>query len=97
MAPEVQIKAGIFTQKLNKDSLRNAVQARAEAFSSELISWVDKWFFPTLEAIHIGALSWETLIADIESNDAETFQSLEAFYARCLIHNKSGVQLKHIH
>ena len=32
VAPEVLTKAGIFTQKLNKDAIRKEVQARAEAY-----------------------------------------------------------------
>ena len=93
VAPEMQTKSGIFTQKLNKDAIRKAVQERAEAFSIELGNWVDKWFFPTLEKIHIEALSWESLIGHIESNDPENFQSLVAFYEQCLIHNGPRVRL----
>ena len=87
VAPEVQTKTGIFTQKLNKDAIKKAVGERAEAFSIELGNWVDKWFFPTLELINIKALSWELLIGSIELNDPEYFQSLQAFYERCLIYN----------
>jgi len=93
VAPEAQTKIGIFTQKLNKDAIRKAVQARAEDFSIELGSWVDKWFFPTLETIQIEALSWESLNSHIESNDPENSQSLQEFYKRCLIHNGPRVRL----
>jgi hypothetical protein len=91
VAPEVQTKAGIFTQKLNKDAIRKAVQARAEPFSIELGSWVDDWFFPTLEKISIEVLSWETLISQIESNDRVFFHSLGGFYERCLMHNRPRI------
>jgi hypothetical protein len=87
VAPEAQIKTGIFTQKLNKDFIRNSVQARAVSFSSELGNWVDNWFFPTLEKIHIEALSWESLIDYIKLNDQQAYQSMQMFYLRCLVHN----------
>jgi len=93
VAPEVQIKTGVFSQKLDKAAIRAAVQARAEAFSFELGGWVDEWFYPTLEAIRIEALSWESLIGDTASNDQEAFQSLQAFYERCLKYNGLGVRL----
>ncbi len=93
VAPEAQIKTGVFAQKLDKAAIEAAVQARAEAFSSELGGWVDEWFFPTLEVIRIEALSWESLIRDTASNDPEAFQSLQAFYERCLKYNGLGVRL----
>ena len=93
VAPEVQIKTGVFAQKLDKAAIKAAVQARAEAFSSELGGWVDEWCFPTLEAIRIEALSWESLIGYTASNDPEAFQSLQAFYERCLMHNEPGIRI----
>jgi hypothetical protein len=92
LAPEAQIKTGVFAQKLDKESIKAAVQTRAEAFKSELGNWVVEWFYPTIEAIRIEALSWETLISQIESNDSVVFQSLQVFYERCLFHNGPGVQ-----
>jgi hypothetical protein len=92
MAPEVQIEAGVFTQKLDKAYIRAAVLSRAEAFAPELGSWVDEWFIPTLEAIRIETHSWESLIGYTASNDPETFQSLLAFYKRCLMHNGPGIR-----
>jgi hypothetical protein len=91
-APEAQIKAGIFTQKLNKGSIWAAVQMRAEAFNSDLGDWLGEWFSPTLDTIRIESLSWESLISLIESNDPEVFQSLKTFYERCLIYNRPGVR-----
>jgi hypothetical protein len=87
LAPEAQIKTGIFAQKLDKSSIKAAVRARAAAFSSELGGWLDDWFIPTLEVIRIEALSWEALIGDIATNDPEIYQSLQAFYERCLKYN----------
>jgi hypothetical protein len=87
VAPETQIKNGIFAQKLDKESINTAVYTRAEGFKSELGAWVDEWFFPTIEVIHIEALSWESLINHIASNDPEVYQSLQVFYERCLFYN----------
>jgi hypothetical protein len=91
LAPEAQIKTGVFAQKLDKAAIRVGVQARAEAFSPELDGWLEKWFFPTLEVIQIEALSWESLIDYAASSDPEAFQSLQAFYERCLMYNGLGI------
>jgi hypothetical protein len=93
LAPEAQIKTGVFAQKLDKTNIRAAVQTRVNAFSSVLSGWIYEWFFPTLETIRIEALSWETLISHIESNDPGVFQSMQMFYERCLIHNGPRVRL----
>ena len=90
VAPDVQIKSGIFTQKLDKQEIKTKVQNRAEVFAPELDGWINDWFFPTLEAIRIEALSWESIIGDIAATDPETFQSLQAFYDRCLRFNGLG-------
>jgi hypothetical protein len=92
LAPVAQINTGIFAQKLDKESIRVAVQTRAQAFKSELGNWLDEWFFPTLQKIRVEALSWETLISQIETNDPDVFQSFQGFYERCLILNGPGVQ-----
>jgi hypothetical protein len=90
MAPEVQIKTGVFAQKLDKAAISLSVLTRAEVFLPELGGWVDEWFIPTLKAIRIEALSWESLIGYTASNDPEAFQSLHAFYEQCLIYNGRG-------
>lgn len=63
--------------------------------SLQIRTWqlAGEWFLPTLDAIRIKAISWETLISSIESNDPEVFQSLKMVYERCLIYNWPGVQL----
>lgn len=94
VAPEAQIKTGIFARKLDKAAISIAVQARAKAFSSdELGGWEDEWFIPTLEVIRIEALSWESHINHAASSDPEAFQSLLAFYERCLKYNGLGIRL----
>jgi len=94
LAPEAQIKTGVFAQKLDKTAIRTAVRNRAEAFSSELGGWVNERFLPTLEVIRVDGLSWESLIGEIASIDPDAFRSLQAFYQRCLKYNGLGVRLK---
>ena len=92
IAPEAQIKAGLFAQKLDKAAIGTAVQDRARSFGPELDSWLVKWFRPTLETIRIEALSWESLIGDIASKDQAAFQAMQVFYERCLLYNRPGAQ-----
>ena len=90
MAPEAQIKTGVFAQKLERAAIKAAVLTRAKAFSIELGGWVEEWFIPTLEVIRMEVLSWESLIGYTATNDPDTFQSLHAFYEQCLIYNGRG-------
>jgi hypothetical protein len=88
VAPEEQISAGIFFEKMNKNTIQKIVETRAESFANELGSWVDKWFYPTIETIKINTLPWESLIDCIESYDQNVHHSLIMFYHQCLIYNR---------
>jgi hypothetical protein len=49
VAPADQINAGVFAKKLDKASLKAAVEGRAQAFGPDLDGWRSEWFLPTLE------------------------------------------------
>ena len=95
IAPEAQIKDGVFSRKLEKSSIGVKVQERAKAFSAELSEWVDNWFSPTLEYLRIETLSWESLINIMSSKDMAASQSIQVFYDRCLLHNRSITRRVH--
>ena len=87
VAPEAQIKGSSLAAKLEKDSIERAVRARAASYWPDLDQWVERRLIPTIQAAHIGCLSWEQIIADIRRRDAPTSDSLAAFYERCLQYN----------
>jgi hypothetical protein len=87
IAPKQRINAGVFTAKLDKQSVKVAVRSRVETFSPELDAWWEEWLVPILEAIRVEALSWEGLISDIATVDGPASCELVAFYDRCLKYN----------
>ena len=89
IAPRRHIDAGTITAKLTKCSIEAAVRSRTQAFAPELDVWWEEWFIPTLEAISIEPLSWEDLIGDIATIDAQDSLRLKTFYERCLKYNVS--------
>jgi hypothetical protein len=79
LAPASQISEGGISDKLEKTSIENAVRSRAAPYSPDLNEWVSDWFAPTLSLVNPRSLSWEQLIADIQSRDRDTSESLGAF------------------
>jgi hypothetical protein len=87
IAPERRIIGGAITVKLDKKSIEAKVRLRVETFASELDVWWEEWFVPTLEAIQVEVISWESLIDDITTVDEPASRELMAFYERCLKYN----------
>ena len=80
-APLEQIDGGAFGDIVTKESIRERVQDRVDAYGGDRNEWFDRWFIPTLDAIGVGVLSWEELLEGLDP-------SYLAFYAQCLLHNK---------
>ena len=80
-APLEQIDGGAFGDIVTKESIRERVQDRVDAYGGDRNAWFDRWFIPTLDAIDVGVLSWEELLEGLDP-------SYLAFYGQCLLHNK---------
>ena len=80
-APQEQIDSGVFGDIVTKDSIRQRVQTRVDAYGGDQDEWFDRWFVPTLDAIDVGVLSWEELLEGLDPGYL-------AFYGQCLLHNK---------
>lgn len=87
LAPQEQIDAGVFSEQVQKSSIREKVSRRVSAYSKdtekydELQTWMKTFFLPTLQQIDIRCLSWESTI------DAIDDASIRTFYNRCLKFN----------
>ena len=79
-APKSQIECGVFRDLVTKDSIRQRVQDRVDAYRGDRDAWFDHWFIPTLDAIDLDVLSWEALLEGLDP-------SYRAFYDQCLLHN----------
>ena len=86
VAPDSQIKRGLFTHELHRDTMRKRVDMRIEQFSDihreELEEWRSMYFEPLLGKIKIQQASWEDLIDAI--HDEERRDLLRAFYFKCV-------------
>ena len=79
-APRGQIDAGVFGDIVTKESIRQRVQERVDAYRGDRNKWFDRWFIPTLDAIDLDVLSWEALLTGLDSR-------YRAFYNECLLYN----------
>jgi hypothetical protein len=94
VAPERQLKfEPTFQTFLQKDSIRIKVRKRIKAYSDPIDAenkngWLETWFLPALERIEIQCLTWEEIIAYIQSNDRRNGDALLEFYEKCLVLNQ---------
>ena len=85
LAPEQQIRSGIFSDFVTKERIRSQVKARVDQFAGVHDSWFEEVFLPTLSAVSLDLLSWESIVEYIEARDAGT--GIRDFYDRCLKFN----------
>jgi hypothetical protein len=84
LAPESQIRRGIFDAQLEPESMKQKVKQRVDAYAGERDDWYSEWFQPTLARIDLRAASWEDLIGRIGEQDTGSAEMIEAFYGRCI-------------
>jgi len=91
IAPESQIKDGIFTEFMAPEMIRNIVRQRVSEYQEpEKNSWFEKWFIPTMDVIRIREISWEEIVSLIKQIDSTRGADINAFYEKCLNFNQSG-------
>ncbi len=84
-APEQQIQSGVFEDFVTKKKIRSQVKARVAQYDGTHDAWFKDSFLPTLEAIVVDLLSWESIIGHIDEHDANS--GLPEFYHDCLRFN----------
>ena len=82
IAPQEQIDQGVFGHLVTRESIQRKVRARVTSYGGEKDSWYTNWFLPTLDAISLNVLAWESLVKDAGPEYVE-------FYRKCLIHNRT--------
>jgi hypothetical protein len=89
IAPESQIKDGIFTEHLIPEKILRIVDRRVSEYQEpEKNKWFEDWFIPTLEKIAIREVSWEELIGLIKQYDSLSGAQMDDFYGKCLEFNQ---------
>jgi len=87
LAPASQMDKQMFTEFLDKESIRAKVERRAGEYPGDKDRWFSEWFQPALQRIEIRSISWEELIQAIKKNDKEAGEAIESFYQRCIKYN----------
>jgi len=88
LAPKEQIHGGVFGDCLDKASLERVVLERVTNCDPPKTDWFVECFMPTLDSMHIGWLSWESVVSYIKAVDVPFGEDLELFYKRCLEFNR---------
>lgn len=81
IAPKSQIEAGVFGDLLSRESLRGKVKERVRPYQGDKDRWSADWLEPTLSAVDVRCISWESLIQ-------KAGPSYAMFYERCLNFNR---------
>jgi len=90
LAPEAQIKAGVFAGLVTRESIERKVRERVHAYGGRHDAWLNEAFLPTLSVVELDVLSWESVIAALPKSD-ET-EALGKFYEQCLKFNPLRTQ-----
>ena len=70
-----------FTLLTTKESVEAKVSDRAAKYGDDKLAWYNQIFLPHLEAMDVGIISWENLLADMESKGAS--RDYRDFYELC--------------
>lgn len=85
IAPEAQIKNGVFGELVTKPSIKDKVAARVADYGEKHRSWFETIFLPTLNRIDVRLLAWEDIVKFIDSRS--NGEGLAEFYKKCIDYN----------
>jgi len=82
VAPDAQIKSGVFADLVTKESIERKVRERISSYKGAHDTWFKNKFLPTLEGIELGILSWREDVLDALPKTKET-ELMTEFYEQC--------------
>jgi hypothetical protein len=85
IAPEAQIKAGLFGTLVTKESIEFKVRERVASYEGTHDEWLHAAFLPALAHIEVGTMSWESILSAMP--DTAEIEVIRAFYVQCLRFN----------
>lgn len=95
IAPEDQLKRGVFEKQMTRENIVEKVSARIEEYEKDgvktrqLREWFEGTFQPMLRRIDLSCWSWEAAVSTIAQTDAELGKQVQAFYHQCIACNQS--------
>lgn len=90
IAPDRQIKAGVFGNLVTKESIHRKVAARVGQYGDKWDAWFSSTFEPVIERIDLSILSWESILGALP-NDEES-AGIREFYSLCQRFNPARVE-----
>ena len=84
IAPEEQIRAGVFIPQATPAHIHETVKRRVADYQGERDHWFSQWFEPVLGATIIECLSWEAAVDRIRAENKESGHATQVFYRKCL-------------
>ena len=91
IAPELQIKRGVFSEQTERSHILATVASKVEGYrsgpmldSSEKRAWFEEWFAPTVEHLQISVVAWEHVLDLISARDPDVGGQFGEFYGECL-------------
>ena len=92
IAPESQIKQGIFAEQMTRESIEKKIQQRIAQYDGEenvvMRRWFEDAFRGLVRRIDLRCWSWETATKLIVEGNHSDGATIREFYARCLIYNQ---------
>ena len=70
-----------FEELVSKESIRAKVDDRVSQYGADRLAWYRDTFLPHLEAMNVGIITWENLLANMESKGAS--RDYRDFYMTC--------------
>lgn len=90
IAPDRQIKVGVFRNLVTKESIYRKVAERVAKYQGKWDGWFMGTFEPVLNHIDLSILSWESILATLPNN--EESKGIREFYALCQQFNPARVE-----
>lgn len=85
IAPKIRMEKGVFGDLVSKESIRNKVKDRVDAYEGEKDKWFDNTFLPVLARLSVCTVTWEDIIEEIEETEQTDFGGcFREYYAWCL-------------
>lgn len=85
IAPQSQIKAGLFANLVTKDSIEAKVRDRVTSYAGLHDRWLESVFLPVLTRIRLDTLSWEGILEAMPGTPE--VDVIRTFYTECLKFN----------
>jgi hypothetical protein len=85
LAPDSQIRSGVFKDLVTRDSIRKKVEARIKGYAGPHQERLEKYFKPALAHLELGLLSWESILEGLP--ETPEVDLIWEFYRQCLKFN----------